>query len=501
MRVAIPPALPKYLTGLLTMALMVAASFVTQRLENEEKFSRPLFIAYVTTSSLTLLGVGQFFHLRWAAGRRGAEGGAGGAGGGAGSAGGVGGVGDLGGSSADIGLGGGGGGATVPLSMSPEDIPLRGNVRHTHLDRIRDTIKMPLTKFAMRAVPLSALWVASNFLLVSSFKYIDIASGLAVEQATATACVFIFSVILLGAPATVPRIIAVLVCIAGVIAIGLAPDTDDAGVDGEDSGAGTGGGDGSGERPHHNLALGILFATLAALASAVLMVSTKMFLAGLHGLPAVTVLLSAVGLSVLTMFWPFLLIAEATGSEELGLPGSQTGAVLLIVATVLVFGFNYSLNCGIAISSPLLMRIMTICNIPTSFAVQYIFLGSTVNWYKVLGGVLVVIGFVGFAVVSEREARAFARKLAALEAAAVAAAAAAGDIDAGGGGSGGGHGAVGSPRHNGEEFRSLAGGDDGDSDENGDSSGLLRGNGTNPSREERSTSGLRGALLESDAIP
>ena len=61
--------------------------------------------------------------------------------------------------------------------------------------------------------------------------------------------------------------------------------------------------------------------------------------------------------------------------------------------------FNICLNWGIVISSPLFMRIVIICSIPTSFLVELLILKIDMNVYRALGALVIVVGFVVFSVV------------------------------------------------------------------------------------------------------
>ena len=65
------------------------------------------------------------------------------------------------------------------------------------------------------------------------------------------------------------------------------------------------------------------------------------------------------------------------------------------------FLFNYFLNYGIILSSPLYMRIIIVCGIPISFFVNTLQNGFASNWIvsslRVVGAALIISGFAGFA--------------------------------------------------------------------------------------------------------
>ena len=78
------------------------------------------------------------------------------------------------------------------------------------------------------------------------------------------------------------------------------------------------------------------------------------------------------------------------------------GTVVYIAITsfILALAFNYCLNFGMILTSPLFMRVIIICGVPASFVVNIFVSGiPEMGWpvfLRVLGALLIVTGFVWF---------------------------------------------------------------------------------------------------------
>lgn len=87
------------------------------------------------------------------------------------------------------------------------------------------------------------------------------------------------------------------------------------------------------------------------------------------------------------------------GYEEYS--GFKGTVVWLAVASFIVsLSFNYFLNYGIVLTSPLFMRIVIILSVPASFIVNVILEGlptlDTGLLLRIIGATLIVIGFIWF---------------------------------------------------------------------------------------------------------
>jgi hypothetical protein len=97
------------------------------------------------------------------------------------------------------------------------------------------------------------------------------------------------------------------------------------------------------------------------------------------------------------------IILDVTGAERFEWPGGGATTAVLVVSAATTIGFNYFLNWGIVLSTPLFMRVTTACAIPASFVLDIVLIGVTVNWIRIGGAVLVLVGFFMFSVVQHRD--------------------------------------------------------------------------------------------------
>jgi len=80
---------------------------------------------------------------------------------------------------------------------------------------------------------------------------------------------------------------------------------------------------------------------------------------------------------------PLQIILDVAGVEHFHIPDSLSLWGVLAAGAILTGCFNYLLNWGIVLSTPLFMRTATSCSIPLSFVVQLVIVGSSYfNWMR-----------------------------------------------------------------------------------------------------------------------
>ncbi|KAH3756630.1 solute carrier family 35, member F3/4 [Pelomyxa schiedti] len=242
-----------------------------------------------------------------------------------------------------------------------------------------------LLKVVMLAPLFSVFWFLANYLFSYGVGKTNSASALSIEQ-LATVLVFIGSVIFLKERVTDLKLLSTTICVVGVVLIACADELV------TDSVAPT---------AISQSLEGDLLVIGSTVATAAYMISYARLLSGVCLLPAVNTFLGLIGLSNILLFWPGLLIWDATGWETFEFPSGEVLG-LLILSALLQLGYNYTLNVGIVIASPLYMRIATICALPVSFLVDTLLFDVPFNWLRITGAGVVSIGFVLFATIAER---------------------------------------------------------------------------------------------------
>lgn len=230
---------------------------------------------------------------------------------------------------------------------------------------------MEVLRKNIKIAPLFTIyWYLANYLFVWGIVYTNVASSLAIEQA-ATVFVFILSVIFLKESATIGKVFSVLICIGGVIVVAFS-DKKNMYEGGKDPLKGD------------FLIIGSCCATAAY------MVTYKKVV-GSTDVASVNTLLGFIGLCDILFLWPIFTTLHFIDAEPLT-PKSTTAWGLLVLNAFLSFNFNYLLNLGIFLTSPLFFRVAQICSVPASFALDVILHHSFV-WLRLVGAGLIVGGF------------------------------------------------------------------------------------------------------------
>ncbi|KAL6076965.1 EamA domain-containing protein, variant 2 [Balamuthia mandrillaris] len=159
-----------------------------------------------------------------------------------------------------------------------------------------------LKRLALAAIPLTVFWWLANYCYTLSLPLTSVASILSIEQAS-TIFVYILSVIFLREKITLIKVMAVVVCIGGVVLIAFG---DDEGSKHDSSSSSSASSSETKQKP----LLGDIIVVFSAIGGACYMVFYKRVLCsgggGGLGLPAVNVLLGCVGLCNALFAWPGL---------------------------------------------------------------------------------------------------------------------------------------------------------------------------------------------------
>jgi len=254
-----------------------------------------------------------------------------------------------------------------------------------YLDAVHRSTGFPVRRLSLFAIGFMLLWFGANYLFTIALAMTSVASGLCLEQST-TIFVFVLSVVFLAEKATFWKVLSVGVCLLGVVLVGYGDQMD------------------AGPAAQSESVLGDVLVIACALAASVYMVAYKRYLRNL-GLAAVTLWLGCIGLACLLLLWPGLILLHFTHLEAFELP-SVTPFMIMLAGTLASFLFNYALNWGIAKTQPLFMRLVTVCSIPVGFVVDQLLNGwSTPHWARIVGAVLVIIGFLLFSSMAQGHAQ------------------------------------------------------------------------------------------------
>lgn len=199
-----------------------------------------------------------------------------------------------------------------------------------------------------------------------------------------TSCFFAyaFSIALLGERVVIPKVAAVIFCIAGVSIISLWKSS---------------GGDSmnfsylsSSTIPF----LGNVVATLGAASYGFYEVFYKKYASP----PTASALFAntitgLIGFATLLFLWVPLPLLHLTGIEIFSLPSPRTFAYILLIASMGVF-FNASFMCVIAMTSPVFAAVAIMLTIPAVAIVDVFVTGRGVPASTIVGSGLILVGFV-----------------------------------------------------------------------------------------------------------
>eukprot|EP00761_Pharyngomonas_kirbyi_P009422 gb/GECH01009438.1/.p1 GENE.gb/GECH01009438.1/~~gb/GECH01009438.1/.p1 ORF type:complete len:188 (+),score=26.02 gb/GECH01009438.1/:1-564(+) len=110
---------------------------------------------------------------------------------------------------------------------------------------------------------------------------------------------------------------------------------------------------------------------------------------------AVNIYSGFLGLWTAILYWPGLLILNATDTEPFLVPRNASLAYV-IITSVLSFIISYGVNWGVMLTTPLFLRVGVMCTIPITILIQLIVFQS----YKLITLLAAVLVISGFALVS-----------------------------------------------------------------------------------------------------
>jgi drug/metabolite transporter (DMT)-like permease len=291
--------------------------------------------------------------------------------------------------------------------------------------------------------PLFAfLWLAANYFFFVGLTLTAVSSAVAIEQST-TVFVFALSLCFLHEKATVAKVVAVAVCVGGVVAVALG-DSGDSGSQsdswiGDVVVLGTGAcaamymvffarlfaATEPGSPAGSEDASLLVQAAGAEVAGSPMSAGEKVSLEPgdndpedsadaprlsstrgriLGQLAPVLLWLSLVGWSSALFGWPVFFLVHGLGLEE-STPGDSPQVALTTLSLLFGVGFNLILNWGLIVTTPLFMRLALSVSIPASFLIDVVSGQESLSWLRLLGTAAVFAGFVGFQWASSGEER------------------------------------------------------------------------------------------------
>nr|XP_039256554.1 putative thiamine transporter SLC35F3 [Styela clava] len=233
--------------------------------------------------------------------------------------------------------------------------------------RMFKTPEISKTQFFLKIVPLNMLWLATNYLYISSLKYIAATDASAIF-ASNVAFVYMLALCILHERLYAIRIFACVFCIAGVALFAYA--------DGFVGGSGILG--------------GTMMTVISAFGAALYKVIFKSWL-GTANLGQVSLFLSLLGVSNAVFMWIVFLILYFTGVEYFeadDIPWSD-----LTTSNFLSLVFNFAVNFGVAYTYPLFISIAMMLGIPLNAVVDIFVKGVTFSPTRLAAAFLVILGF------------------------------------------------------------------------------------------------------------
>ena len=100
------------------------------------------------------------------------------------------------------------------------------------------------------------------------------------------------------------------------------------------------------------------------------------------------------------LIWPGLIAVSETNYEPFEWPSTSNQILFFILNAFTAFLFNLLLNIGVYFTSPLHMKVATICAIPFSFLVDILLgMNNNLSQLKIWGAVLITSGYCLFTAV------------------------------------------------------------------------------------------------------
>jgi len=225
-------------------------------------------------------------------------------------------------------------------------------------------------------LPLSLLALAANVAFLEALSRTSLASALSIEQ-SATLFALVLSIVFLKASFLRTQLFSVLLSIMGVVLISLA------------------------DRNQSSRLVGDVLALVSAIAAASYIVMFKLKVESACDGDALA-LIGAVGMWNLILLFPWAILLHFADIEPIRAP-SEMNAGLIMILLLVVFLFNVGTNVGVALTSPVFMRLAATCSIPLSNVIQIFQTKKFPSVMQIAGYFLVLIAFILFALVPSQQ--------------------------------------------------------------------------------------------------
>jgi len=237
----------------------------------------------------------------------------------------------------------------------------------------------PFTRKLAVALCINPLMIACGYTWYLSLPLTSVSANTGIYN-SAPVFVYIFSVLLLKERLTLMKVASVLVCIGGVILMSIASHQQE-----KSSGKGS--------------VLGYALVVGSTLLYGLYEVLYKKFALHEETTSAQStfdtmLFLGLTGAATILMFWPIILILNATHWEIFDFPIWDVWVYLLSNGG-LDCVFNIFLLLGIMLTSPLFISVGSLLTIPASIVADRIFHSFVLSPEALVGGGLIVLGFLG----------------------------------------------------------------------------------------------------------
>lgn len=256
--------------------------------------------------------------------------------------------------------------------QSERDAPSKSdNPNFNGADVVKHHELPPFTtaQVAKIAFVFSALYLASNYATNMAFEKTSVSST-SILAATCGFFTLIFGWVMGVEVLSILRILAVLISVGGVLVLGIPEFLQ-----------------------NESMAVGNVFAIVGAIFYGIFSIFLKRVAIDESRI-SMPILFAFGGLYALLFAWPILLGLDYWGVEVLEWPRG-TELKLYIAINVVFGGFlpNYLWNVAFVCTSPLVVAVGTGFTIPLTLIIS-VCLGERVDGYRIMSGVLVVVGFV-----------------------------------------------------------------------------------------------------------
>ena len=241
---------------------------------------------------------------------------------------------------------------------------------------------LSVKKYAFQGIAFGLLYLIPNVMYFYALGYGSSVGIATTIFNTNIAAAYVFSVILLNEVVTIKKSVGVLLCIAGTFLVSVLA------------------------KPDEPITFDFMdfFTFFAALIFGLWEVLYKKFAVG-DDSPTLLLLFiyGSYGLAHFFLFWIFMWPLNELKIEIFHLP-SFDQFQLILVNMFLATMFNCSFFTALAIiDSPVLVSIACLLTIPATTVVDYILYHRNLSTFEIIGGIMIIIGFLLFSIVLNKE--------------------------------------------------------------------------------------------------